>query len=353
MSRVMLKNMLETASKLIAEVGTMQELEEIRVKFLGKEGLVSQQMKQLALLPAEEKKEFGQQINQAKVAITELVTNARTIMQHNEMQERIASEYLDMTLPSRVTTRSGGIHPVSRAVEEFTHIFLNRGFTIAEGPSIEDEWHNFTALNIAEDHPARQMHDTFYLKEMSETQSKMLLRTHTSPIQIRAMKANKPPYRFIAPGRTYRCDSDMTHTPMFHQIEGVWIDEEVNMGHLKYIVQEIIREFFERDDIEFMFRPSFFPFTEPSAEVDIRMNKAGRWLEVMGCGMVHPNVLETAGVDSTKYQGFAFGLGVERFAMLKYNIADLRQFFEGDARWLSHYNFSAFDVPSMIGGLSK
>jgi phenylalanyl-tRNA synthetase alpha chain len=230
---------------------------------------------------------------------------------------------------------------------ELLEIFVRLGCEVKEGNSIEDDWHNFTALNFPEHHPARQMHDTFYLQDDS------LLRTHTSTVQIRSMISGKPPFRFVAPGRTYRSDSDMTHTPMFHQIEALVIDKDLHMGHLKHFVTEFIHQFFERDDMEVRLRPSFFPFTEPSAEVDIRMNSEGKWLEVLGCGMVHPNVLRNCNIDPEEYQGFALGMGVERFAMLKYGIEDLRQFFEGDKRWLDHYSFSAFDVPSFAGGLTR
>ncbi len=344
--------LLDDAKQQIDGASNLRSLDEVRVQYLGKTGTVNAQMKELSKLPPEARREFGQKINQMKAQIIELVAVKKEKLEREELNARLATETLDMSLPAR-PSNSGSIHPTSRAIEEITNILLNRGFQVAEGPNLEDDWHNFTALNIDENHPARQMHDTFYMRSSDGAEKNMLLRTHTSPIQIRAMQNSKPPYRFIAPGRTYRCDSDMTHTPMFHQIEGVWVDKNVNMGHLKYIVQELIREFFENDDIDFLFRPSFFPFTEPSAEIDIRMNTESKWLEVMGCGMVHPKVLEAAGIDSSEYQGFAFGLGVERFAMLKYNIKDLRQFFEGDMRWLKHYNFSAFDIPSLIGGLSK
>ena len=345
--------LLSDAQKQIESVEDLRSLEELRVSYLGKSGAVSALMKDLSKLPPEERREFGQKVNKLKVEITQLVVDKKANLERKALNARLIDEKLDMSLPARPSV-SGSIHPTSRAIEEITNILLNRGFQVAEGPNLEDDWYNFTALNIDENHPARQMHDTFYMNSVGTKDGReMLLRTHTSPIQIRAMQNTKPPYRFIAPGRTYRCDSDMTHTPMFHQIEGLWIDKGVNMGHLKYIVQELICEFFENDEIDFLFRPSFFPFTEPSAEIDIRMNKDSKWLEVMGCGMVHPKVLEAAGVDSSEYQGFAFGLGVERFAMLKYNIKDLRQFFEGDMRWLKHYNFSSFDIPSLIGGLSR
>jgi phenylalanyl-tRNA synthetase alpha chain len=254
----------------------------------------------------------------------------------------------------------GRIHPVSQVIEEITAIFADMGFTVAEGPDVEDDWHNFTALNLPPEHPARQMHDTFYLPKRDDGTS-MLLRTHTSPVQIRHMMANKPPYRIIAPGRTYRSDSDQTHTPMFHQVEGLVIDRNIHMGHLKGCLEEFVRTIFGIPDLTYRLRPSHFPFTEPSAEMDIGCTRGGGelkiggpdWLEILGCGMVHPKVLEYAGVDPTEWQGFAFGLGIDRIAMLKYGIPDLRAFFDADVRWLRHYGFAASDVPTLAGGLVR
>lgn len=326
-------------------------LQEIRVKYLGKSSDLNAAMKKMATLSPEERKEFGQKVNKIKAEVQDLIDARAIDLQKELLARRFTDEKLDLTVPARERC-FGSIHPISQCLDELSHLFSKYGFTSMEGPDIEDDWHNFTALNIAENHPARQMHDTFYLRA-KERQAPKVLRTHTSPVQIRTMKNSTPPFRVISPGRTYRSDSDMTHTPMFHQVEGLVIDKGIHMGHLKFVIIDFIRTFFERDDIEVQFRPSFFPFTEPSAEVDIKMNKEDRWLEVLGCGMVHPNVLLNVGIDPNDYQGFAFGMGVERFAMLKYGIKDLRQFFEGDKRWLDHYNFNYFDIPTLAGGLTR
>ena len=274
-----------------------------------------------------------------------------------ELNARLASEKIDVTLPARPSVQ-GKIHPVTQVIEEITAIFADMGFAVAEGPDIETDDYNFDKLNIPESHPARRMHDTFYLQGNGD--GKALLRTHTSPVQIRTMQGGKPPFRFIAPGSTYRCDSDLTHTPMFHQIEGFVIDKGINMGHLKGCLIEFLKAFFELDEVPVRFRPSFFPFTEPSAEVDIgckrsrdelKIGAGDDWLEVLGCGMVHPNVLKNCNLDPNEWQGFAFGMGVERLAMLKYGIPDLRTFFDSDTRWLSHYGFDALNIPSLVGGL--
>ena len=346
----MLEQILESALKKIDTAKTSRQLQDIKVEFLGKSSLINQEMSKLGKANPEERKELGQKINQVKGQIQTAIDDQVEVIGQVELKARFESEKLDMTVPARPRV-CGSIHPVTQCMDELIQVFAKCGFDIKDGPSIEDDWYNFTALNIDENHPARQMHDTFYLKKTDDKTK--LLRTHTSPIQIRTMQNEKPPYRFIAPGRTYRSDSDLTHTPMFHQIEGLVIDKNIHMGHLKYVIIDFIRSFFERSDIEVQFRPSFFPFTEPSAEVDIRMNKNDKWLEVLGCGMVHPNVLRNVGVDPNEYQGFAFGLGVERFAMLKYGIRDLRQFFEGDMRWLNHYNFRALDIPTLAGGLTR
>lgn len=346
----MLQQILESALEKIEDAKTSRCLQDIRVEFLGKSSLINQEMSKLGKMPAEERKRLGQKINQVKEQIQRAIDKQAERVEQAELTVRFEVEKLDLTIPARPRA-TGSIHPVTQCMEELVQVFAKYGFDIKDGPSIEDDWYNFTALNIDENHPARQMHDTFYLKKKDDKTK--LLRTHTSPIQIRTMQSEKPPYRFIAPGRTYRSDSDLTHTPMFHQIEGLVIDKDIHMGHLKYVITDFIRNFFERSDIEVQFRPSFFPFTEPSAEVDIRMNKNDKWLEVLGCGMVHPNVLKNVGIDPEEYQGFAFGLGVERFAMLKYGIKDLRQFFEGDMRWLNHYNFKTFDIPTLAGGLTR
>ena len=323
----------------------LKHLEEIRLFHLGKSGIISAEMKKLSTLSAEEKNMLGLEINILKKLFTAAHEEKKNELETAELNERLASETLDVTLPAAPVQR-GSIHPITQVTEELIAIFAEFGFTVAEGPEIEDDFHNFSALNIPESHPARQMHDTFYLRGTDET-ALNVLRTHTSPVQIRTMMAQKPPIRIIAPGTTYRSDSDMTHTPMFHQIEGLVIEKNVHMGHLGL------------EKLPMRFRASFFPFTEPSAEVDIGC-KRGRdalvigegtdWLEIAGCGMVHPNVLRNCGIDPEEWQGFAFGCGIERLAMLKYNIPDLRTFFAGDVRWLEHYGFAAADMPSALKG---
>ncbi len=346
-----LNQILESAQSSIEATQTLSGLQQIRVEFLGKKSLLTQEMKKLGDLEPNDRKKLGEIVNLLKEQISNLLQAKQTILEEFELNKQFAEEKTDLTIPAR-QRKKGSIHPITQATEELIQIFAKFGLTIKDGPNIENDLYNFTALNFYEDHPARQMHDTFYLKA-KEGADPLLLRTHTSTIQIRTMQNDKPPFRFIAPGRTYRSDSDMTHTPMFHQIEGLVLDENINMGHLKYLITEFIKDFFEQTNIEIRFRPSFFPFTEPSAEVDIKMPDSNKWLEVLGCGMVHPNVLKNVNIDSDHYQGFAFGLGVERFAMLKYGIKDLRQFFEGDIRWLKHYNFSAFDIPTLAGGLTR
>ncbi|WP_341788016.1 MULTISPECIES: phenylalanine--tRNA ligase subunit alpha [unclassified Rickettsia] len=346
-----IETILRLAKEKILLVQSLKILQEYKVEFLGKNGIVTNELKKLGSLSEQDRKEFGLKINKLKEEIQNIIKAKEEILEEEELNLKLSSDKIDLSLPAR-RYKQGSIHPITQCMEELIQVFAKFGFSIESGPNIDNDFHNFTALNFEDDHPARQMHDTFYLKGQ-ENDKPMLLRTHTSTVQIRAMKNGKPPFRFIAPGRTYRSDSDMTHTPMFHQIEGLVIDKDINMGHLKYVITEFIRCFFENSSIELRFRPSFFPFTEPSAEVDIRMSKTDKWLEVLGCGMVHPNVLKNVGIDSIQYQGFAFGLGVERFAMLKYNIKDLRQFFEGDVRWLKHYSFSSFDIPNLAGGLTK
>ncbi len=345
-----LEKRLISAQKELDNCKDLQQLHNIKVQYLGKSGFVTNEMKKLGQTKPEERKILGQAINKIKKQIETLIEKKNQYLEQKALDEKLASETIDLTVPAK-PLKKGSIHPVTQCMEELMQVFSKYGFQIKDGPDIENDWYNFTALNIDEDHPARQMHDTFYLKKTSEETK--LLRTHTSPIQIRTMESDQPPFRFIAPGRTYRSDSDITHTPMFHQIEGLVIDKSINMGHLKYVIINFIRSFFEKSDIEVQFRPSFFPFTEPSAEVDIKINKSDKWLEVLGCGMIHPKVLQNVGVDPNEYQGFAFGLGVERFAMLKYGIEDLRQFFEGDIRWLNHYSFDALDIPSLAGGLTR
>lgn len=343
-----LNQILSAAQAKIDSTTTVLELQQVRGEFLGKQSLISQELKKLGKLEPDERKSFGAAVNEIKIKITNLLETKQLSLEELELTRRFIAEKTDLTLPAR-SYPQGSIHPITQATEELIQIFAKFGLTVKSGPTIENDWYNFTALNFGEDHPARQMHDTFYLKSMEAGQH-LLLRTHTSPVQIRTMENEKPPFRFIVPGRTYRSDYDMTHTPMFHQIEGLVVDENINMGHLKYVIIEFIKDFFASTDLEIRFRPSFFPFTEPSTEVDIKMPNSNKWLEVLGCGMVHPNVLKNAKIDNEKYQGFAFGLGIERFAMLKYGIKDLRQFFEGDKRWLKYYNFSPFDCPMRAGG---
>ncbi len=353
----------------VAAAGTLDQLEAARVAALGKKGTVSGLMKSLGGMGPDERKTAGARLNAARDDIAAALDSAKTALEAKALDERLGRERIDVTLPVRPESQ-GRIHPISQTIEEITAIFAQMGFVVAEGPDIEDDFHNFTALNIPPEHPARQMHDTFYFGERpaksgdgaESTGGRHLLRTHTSPVQIRTMLRDKPPIRVIVPGRTYRCDSDMTHTPMFHQVEGLVIDETTHMGHLKGCLIEFVRAYFEVDDVPVRFRPSFFPFTEPSAEVDIGCSREGGelkigpgagWLEILGCGMVHPNVLRNCGIDPNRYQGFAFGMGVERVAMLKYGIPDLRTFFDSDLRWLKHYGFLPLDVPTLSGGLTR
>ncbi len=334
-------------------------LEAVRVATLGKKGSISEQMKALGAMGPEERRTAGAALNVLKDKVTEAIAARKVVLQEAQLEQRLASEKIDVTLPSRNELR-GTVHPVSQVWEEVVQIFGDLGFAVAEGPHIEDDFHNFTALNIPPEHPARQEHDTFYFNEKADG-SRMVLRTHTSPVQIRTMLSSEPPIRIIAPGRTFRCDSDMTHTPMFNQIEGLVIDETTHMGHLKWILAEFCKSFFEIDDVKMRFRASHFPFTEPSMEVDInctweggqvKIGQGTSWLEILGSGMVHPNVIKAGGLDPQKYQGYAFGMGLDRIAMLKYGIPDLRAFFEADLRWLRHYGFKALNVPTLPGGLS-
>jgi len=350
-------------SELMAAVeaaADMAALEDARVAALGKKGRITAEMKGMGALSVEEKKTVGQALNQLKSEVQDAINAKKAAFEKAALDAKLATETIDVTLPARPTPQ-GRIHPISQVIEEVCQILGSMGFDVAEGPDIEDDWHNFTALNIPPDHPARQEHDTFYLPEADDGERRVL-RTHTSPGQIRTMEAGTPPFRVIVPGRTYRCDYDATHSPMFHQVEGLWIDKGTHMGHLKGTLVEFARVFFGVDDLPVRFRPSYFPFTEPSAEVDIgctreggelKIGRGGDWLEVMGCGMVNPNVLKNCGIDPEEYQGFAFGMGVERMAMLKYGVPDLRTFFESDSRWLDHYGFTALDIPNMLGGLNR
>ncbi len=352
---------LETT--LLAEINaadSLDALDAVRVKALGKKGLVTGQMKGLGSMSPEERREAGPALNQLKNRINDAIAAKKAVLETAALDARLAEERLDMTLP--VSPRSQGrIHPISQVLDELSEIFADLGFAVAEGPHIEDDFHNFTALNIPEHHPARQMHDTFYMRP-DETGERKVLRTHTSPVQIRTMQTQTPPIRIIAPGRTFRSDSDATHTPMFHQIEGLVIDKDIHMGHLKGCLEAWLSAFFEVEKVKMRFRPSYFPFTEPSAEVDINctlrdgtliVGEGDDWLEVMGCGMVNPHVLTACEVDPNIYQGFAFGAGLDRLAMLKYGMTDLRPFFESDLRWLQHYGFQPLSVPTLAGGLSS
>ena len=340
----------------IAGAGDLAALEAVRVTALGKKGRVSELMSKLGALLPEERKSFGQTVNTLKGKVSDALDAQKAKLEAAALDERLKTERADVTLPVRLgAVADGRIHPVSQVFDEVVEIFADMGFAVAEGPDIETDEMNFDKLNIPAEHPARQDHDTFYFAPKADG-SRLLLRTHTSPVQIRTMVSQKPPIRIIAPGRVYRCDSDQTHTPMFHQIEGLVIDETTHMGHLKWVLQEFCKAFFEVDDVKMRFRASHFPFTEPSAEVDIgaeAIGKPGQWLEILGCGMVHPNVLRNCGLDPEKYQGFAFGMGLDRLTMLKYGIPDLRAFFSGDLKWLSHYGFSMLDVPTLGGGLSS
>jgi phenylalanyl-tRNA synthetase alpha chain len=336
-------------------------LEAVRIAALGKKGTLSALLSGLGKLPPDQRKEQGAAINLVKDQVTAALAERRNALKGAALEARLAAETLDVTLPARVSPLDlGRLHPISQVTDELAAIFTDMGFSIAEGPDIETDDYNFGKLNFPPDHPARDMHDTFFLAPDAQGERRVL-RTHTSPVQVRTMLAQKPPIRVICPGRTYRCDSDQTHTPMFHQVEGLVIDKQANLGHLKWILQEFCKAFFEVADVKMRFRPSFFPFTEPSMEVDIQCSRKGGeirfgegedWLEILGCGMVHPNVLKNCGLDPDVYQGFAWGIGIDRIAMLKYGMPDLRAFFEADVRWLTHYGFRPLDMPSLFAGLS-
>ena len=335
----------------------LSETNQIKADLFGKNGLISSQFKKIGLIVESERKKFASDLNIIKDELQDLINLKINEFEHAEINKKLENEKIDITLPERSFIR-GKIHPVSQTIDEISSIFSEIGFSVEEGPDVENEYNNFTALNTPDNHPARDMHDTFYLDEKKQK----LLRTHTSPVQIRTMLKDKPPFKIIAPGRTYRSDSDQTHAPMFHQVEGLHIDKNINMGHLKGCLNYFIKEFFEVDKIKMRFRPSHFPFTEPSAEVDIGyemkdgkiiIGEGDQWLEILGCGMVHPNVLKNVKVDPTKFQGYAFGIGIDRLAMLKYGINDLRSFFECDYRWLNHFGFDPLDVPTNYRGLSR
>ncbi|OWY03678.1 phenylalanine--tRNA ligase subunit alpha [Thioclava sp. F1Mire-8] len=346
----------------VADVTDEAVLEEIRLAALGKKGEISLKMRELGKMTPEERQTTGKALNVLKDEIDAALRAKKAALADAALDARLREEWLDVTLPGR-PRRQGTIHPVSQVMDEVTAIFADMGFAVAEGPQIEDDWHNFDALNIAPEHPARQEHDTFFMhRDEGDDRPPHVLRTHTSPVQIRAMLEQGAPIRVIAPGRVYRMDMDQTHTPMFHQVEGLAIGKDISMANLKWVLEEFCKAFFEVDGVELRFRASHFPFTEPSAEVDIRCSWEGGslkigegddWMEILGSGMVHPKVLESAGIDPSEWQGFAFGIGIDRLAMLKYGIPDLRAFFESDLRWLKHYGFSALDLPTVAGGLSR
>ena len=341
----------------LKEISDVKEINQLKSELFGKSGKISNEFKKMGSLNSEDRKKTSSELNDAKSELQNLIEKKIKDIEINEINLKLKNERVDVTLPGRSFKR-GKIHPVSQVIDEISSIFSEIGFSVEEGPDVENEYNNFTALNTPENHPARDMHDTFYL----DKNKKFLLRTHTSPVQVRTMLDGKPPFKIIAPGRTYRSDSDQTHSPMFHQVEGLHIDKNINMSHLKGCLNYFIKEFFEVDKIKMRFRPSHFPFTEPSAEVDIGyelkdgkiiIGEGDKWLEILGCGMVHPNVLKNVKVDPNKYQGYAFGIGIDRLAMLKYGINDLRAFFETDYRWLSHFGFDPLDVPSSYRGLSR
>jgi len=347
---------------LISEARDEATLEDLRVQAVGKKGEVSLKMRELGKMSPEERKAAGPRLNALRDEINAALAARKAALADAALDERLRAEWLDVTLPAR-PRRQGSVHPVSQVTEEVTAIFADMGFSVAEGPQIESDWHNFDALNIPGHHPARAEMDTFYMhRAESDSRPPHVLRTHTSPVQIRSMEMAGAPLRVICPGRVYRADYDQTHTPMFHQVEGLAIDRDISMANLKWCLEEFVKAFFEVDDVELRFRASHFPFTEPSAEVDIRCSwqggtlKVGEgddWLEILGSGMVHPKVLMAGNIDPAAWQGFAFGLGIDRIAMLKYGIPDLRAFFDSDLRWLRHYGFAALDVPTLHGGLSR
>jgi len=359
----------------LAVATTEQHVEQIRVEFLGKKGSVSALLATLGSMDAEERKGAGAQINLLKTEVTEAIESRALALKSAALDARLKAETVDITLPLQpAPTARGRIHPISQTIDEITAIFSDMGFSIAEGPDIETDYFNFTALNFPEGHPAREMHDTFFMKPGADGVKKVL-RTHTSPVQMRVMQKSKekpaasyitpamdPPIRVVMPGRTYRNDSDQTHTPMFHQVEGLVIDKSSHIGQLRWVLEEFLKAFFEVPNVTLRFRPSFFPFTEPSMEVDVQCDRSGNevkigegndWLEILGCGMVHPNVIRNAGLDPDVYQGFAWGMGIDRIAMLKYGMPDLRAFFDADQRWLDHYGFRPLDLPTLFGGLSS
>jgi len=354
---------LETSIRSNIEAASDEAaLEAVRVASLGKKGSISDVMKTLGKMSDEERKVQGPALNALKASITDAINERKEVLKRAAMEIRLASEKTDVTLPVRQSpSEAGRIHPISQVMDEITAIFADMGFSVAEGPEIETDYYNFTALNFPEGHPAREMHDTFFMQEDAQGERKVL-RTHTSPVQIRTMENQEPPIRIIIPGKTYRCDADATHSPMFHQLEGLVVDKKSNIANLKWVLEEFCKSFFEVENVNMRFRPSFFPFTEPSLEVDIQCDRSGNevkfgegndWMEILGCGMVHPNVLRSGGLDPDVYQGFAWGIGIDRIAMLKYGMPDLRAFFDADVRWMKHYGFRPLDLPTLFGGLSQ
>ncbi|PTT08948.1 phenylalanine--tRNA ligase subunit alpha [Caulobacter sp. HMWF025] len=343
----------------VAAAADLSALDAVRVAAIGKTGSISGLLKTLGAMSPEERKDRGAAINALRDVVQTALAEKKAALETAALDARLASETLDLTLPAP-HRRKGSVHPTMQTMDEMIAIFAEMGFAVAEGPDIEDDFHNFTALNFPEKHPAREMHDTFFFNP-KDSGERMLLRTHTSPVQVRTMVSQTPPIRIIAPGRTYRCDNDATHTPVFHQVEGLVIDKGIHMGHLKWTLETFLARFFETDAVTTQFRPHHFPFTEPSAEMDVQCDRSGgeikigqgtSWLEILGCGMVHPNVLRACGIDPDEYQGFAFGMGVDRLGMLKYGMPDLRDMWSSDTRWLSHYGFSAFAAPNAASGLS-
>jgi len=360
-----MSNIVELEQSIRADIESASDetgLEAVRVASLGKKGSISDVMKTLGKMSDEERKVQGPALNALKASITEAINERRLVLKREAMEIRLAAEKTDVTLPVRQSpAEAGRIHPISQVMDEITAIFADMGFSVAEGPEIETDYYNFTALNFPEGHPAREMHDTFFMAE-DEHGERKVLRTHTSPVQIRTMENQEPPIRIIIPGKTYRCDADATHSPMFHQLEGLVVDKKSNIANLKWVLEEFCKAFFEVDSVNMRFRPSFFPFTEPSLEVDIQCDRSGNevrfgegndWMEILGCGMVHPNVLRAGGLDPDVYQGFAWGIGIDRIAMLKYGMPDLRAFFDADVRWMKHYGFRPLDLPTLFGGLSS
>ncbi len=357
-----LKSLETELMSAIHAAGDEAAIEAVRLGAMGKKGTVSELLKSLGAMTPEERKEKGAVINALRDAVTTALADKKQTLKLAAINVRLAAERVDVTLPVRPSpVETGRIHPIAQVIDEITAIFADMGFAIAEGPDIETDYYNFTALNFPEGHPAREMHDTFFLKPDTDGKRKVL-RTHTSPVQIRTMEAQKPPIRIVIPGKTYRQDSDATHSPMFHQVEGLVVDKTANIANLKWILEEFCKTFFEVETVNMRFRPSFFPFTEPSMEVDIQCDRSrpgevrfgtGKdWMEILGCGMVHPNVLRAGGLDPEEYQGFAWGMGIDRLAMLKYGMPDLRAFFDADVRWVEHYGFRPLDLPTLFGGLS-